>query len=94
MSTAQLPIDRERLSRELDQPSEEYKEQIANTVIRKLAAGPPERKPEAPDLLKMKGVLREDGDESIRPGTKALEESRECDERMEREMLDRLRSDE
>ena len=51
MSTAQLPIDRERLSRELEQPSEEYKEQIANTVIRKLAAGPPERKPEAPDRV-------------------------------------------
>jgi hypothetical protein len=94
MSATRLPIDTEQVSRELAESSSERQKEIANTVIRTISAGPPEHKRNIPNLLEMKGVLREESDERERPGTTALRESRKRDERKNEEMLERLRSDE
>ena len=93
MST-RLPFNREKLSQEFAETSSEQQEEMAETVIRAVTTGPPKPESGVPDLLELRGFLREKGDESIRPGTKALKESRERDERIEGEMIDRLRSDE
>jgi hypothetical protein len=94
MSTVALPIDGEKLSREFAETSSEQQKEIAESVLRQVVSGPQKRESDVPDLLDLKGVLRKAGDESERPGTTALMESRERDERKDKEMLERLRSDE
>jgi hypothetical protein len=94
VSTVEFPFDVGQVSRELEKSSSERRQEIADTVAHIVAIGPPEREPDVPNLLDMKGVLREEGDERERPGTTALMESRERDERKDEEMLERLRSDE
>lgn len=94
MSTVALPIDREELSRELAETSSEQQKEIADSVLRQVASGPQKRESDVPDLLDLKGVLREEGDEREQPGTTALMESRERDKRKDEEMLERLQSDE
>lgn len=94
MSTAEFPVEVERVSQGLRGTSSEQRQEIADTVTGLIASGPPEREPPAPDLLDMKGFLREEGDESERPGTTALMESREQDRQKDEELMDRLSSDE
>ena len=94
MSTAQLPVDRERIFRELEQTSEAEQQQIAETVTQIVAAGPADLQPEVPDLLDMRGFLREDGDDRERPGTEALLQSRQQDKEKHEAQRDRLSSDE
>ena len=92
MSTTELPIDTEQVSRELAESSSEQRKEIADTVVRTISAGPPQRDPQSdvPDLLDLRGVLRKEDDERDRPGTTALRKNRERDERKAHEMLDRL----
>lgn len=94
MSTVALPINREELSQEVAETSSEQQKEIADSVLRQVVTGPQKRESDIPDLLDLKGVLRKEGDERERPGTTALMESRERDERKDEEMLERLRSDE
>jgi hypothetical protein len=94
MSTVALPINGEELSQELAETSSEQQKEIADSTLRQIVRGPQKRESDVPDLLDLKGVLRKVGDESERPGTTALMEGRERDERKDEEMLERLRSDE
>ncbi len=94
MSIVALPIDREELSQELAKINSEQQKEIADSILRQVVRGPQKRESDVPDLLDLKGVLRMEGDERERPGTMALMESREYDERKDEEMLERLRSDE
>lgn len=94
MSTVTLPINRDKLSREFAETSSEQQKEIADSVLRQVVTGPQKREADVPDLLDLKGVLRKEGNERERPGTTALMESRERDERKDEEMLERLRSDE
>lgn len=96
MSTARFPADLEKASRELKLSSESEQQQIAEAVTEIVISGPPKREPrsEVPDLLSMEGFLREDSDETERPGTTALMESRQQDKRKDEELLDRLSPDE
>ncbi|WP_160135840.1 hypothetical protein [Halococcus salsus] len=94
MSTAGLPFDAELVSRELEQSSEERKEEIADSVFHMLSVQPSKDTSDVPDLLDMKGFLEEEESESKRPGTRALKESRDLDEEKDDELMSRLSLDE